>query len=60
MNMDAKQKYDRQSKTVRKLTEGALDLRNHRRALPDVDADLVSSLVRNWSARRAASPRQAA
>ncbi|MEL7345033.1 MAG: hypothetical protein AAFN59_09275 [Pseudomonadota bacterium] len=52
--MDAKQKYDRQSKTVRKLTEGALDIRNRRRALPAVDAELVTSLVRNWPRPRAA------
>ena len=52
--MDLKQKYDRQAETVRKLTEGALDIRNRRRALPAVDAELVSTLVRNWPARHAA------
>ena len=52
--MDAKQKYDRQSQTVRKLTEGALDIRARRQTLPTVDAELVSSLVRNWPKAHAA------
>ena len=52
--MDLKQKYDRQTITVKKITEGAIDIRNRRRALPAVDADLVTSLVRNWPVVRAA------
>lgn len=54
MTVDLKQKTDRQQKTVKKLTEGALDLRARRRKLPAVDAALVASLVSNWPTVRAA------
>lgn len=52
--MDLKQKYDRRNHTIKKITESAMDIRNRRRALPAVDADLVTSLVRNWPAVRVA------